>query len=67
MIKDPIVEEIHEIRARLLKESGGNLEELMNRIKQQEQRHPDRLFSLDDMKRKYPEKFAQQTSKTKPV
>lgn len=36
MIDDPIVEEVHRIRERLLAERGGDLDTLMERIRQRE-------------------------------
>ena len=36
MQDDPIVEEIHEVRRRLLEECGGDLEVLMDRLKRRE-------------------------------
>lgn len=36
MIDDPIVEEVHRVRARLLAECDGDLDKLMDRIRQRE-------------------------------
>jgi hypothetical protein len=36
MQDDPIVEEVHEARRKLLEECGGDLEALMNRLKERE-------------------------------
>lgn len=36
MIDDPIVEEVHRVRARLLAECDGDLDKLMERIRQRE-------------------------------
>lgn len=45
MKDDPIVEEIHEARRKLLNECGGDLEKLMDRLKSREQEHPSRIVS----------------------
>jgi hypothetical protein len=54
MNKDPIVEEIHRIREKMLEECGGDLEKLMDRLKTRESRHKDRLVSEKDIKRSTP-------------
>lgn len=46
MQHDPIVEEVHAVRRRLLEECGGDLEVLMNRLKEDEKEEdPSRLVS----------------------
>ncbi|MBN1866749.1 hypothetical protein JW916_05610 [Candidatus Sumerlaeota bacterium] len=50
MIRDPIVEEIHQTRARLLKECGGDLDKLMGRYKALEERHRDKLVTLEEVR-----------------
>lgn len=46
MQDDPIVEEIHEVRRRLLEECGGDLEVLMDRLKRREKEEdPSRLVA----------------------
>jgi len=47
MNDDPIVEEIHEIRARLLAQCDGDLGQLLDRYKQSED--PDRVVTLKDV------------------
>ena len=47
MSDDPIVEEIRQIRARLLAECNGDLDQLMDRYKQSED--PNRVVSLKDV------------------
>jgi len=47
MNDDPIVEEIHEIRGRLLAECDGDLDRLLDRYKQSED--PDRVVTLKDV------------------
>jgi len=44
MKKDPIVEEIHQIRERLLDECGGDIEALMDRLKAREVEDRDRVI-----------------------
>ncbi len=45
MKHDPIVEEIHQIRQKLLDECGGDLNQLMARYKAAEKQDRDRLVS----------------------
>jgi hypothetical protein len=52
MILDPIVEEIHQTRARLLAECGGDLHKLLDRYKSLEQNDTDRLVTLDEVRAK---------------
>lgn len=47
MNDDPIVEEIRQIRARLLAECGGDLDRLLDRYKQSED--PNRVVTLKDV------------------
>jgi hypothetical protein len=44
MIDDPIVEEIHRVRERLLDECGGSLERLMDRLQAREEEDRSRLI-----------------------
>ena len=48
MNDDPIVEELHQIRGRLLAECDGDLDRLLDRYKQSENR--DRVVTLKDVK-----------------
>ena len=43
MLSDPIVDEIHRIREKLLEEHGGDLGKYMERLKDLEKEHPERL------------------------
>jgi hypothetical protein len=52
MKKDPIVEEIHRIREKLLDECGGNIEVLMDRLKAREVKDRDRVISWKKPKEK---------------
>jgi hypothetical protein len=46
MQDDPIVEEIHEVRRRMLEECGGDLGVLMDRLKRREKEEdPSRMVS----------------------
>lgn len=45
MKRDPIVEEIHQTRQKLLEECGGDLNQLMERYKAAEKQDQDRLVS----------------------
>jgi hypothetical protein len=54
MNKDPIVEEIHRIREKMLEECGGDLEKLMDQLKENESKHKGRLVSQEDIKRNSP-------------
>jgi len=47
MSSDPIVEEIHQIRGRLLSECDGDLDQLLDRYKRSEDR--DRIVTLKDV------------------
>jgi len=47
MNDDPLVEEIHEIRGRLLAECHGDLDQLLDRYKRSED--PDRVVTLKDV------------------
>ena len=47
MNDDPIVEEIHRIRGRLLAECDGNLDKLLDRYKESEDR--ERVVTLKDV------------------
>ena len=50
MSNDPIVEEIQEIRGRLLAECNGDLDQLLERYKQSEDR--DRVVTLKDVEQR---------------
>ena len=61
MNDDPIVEEIHQIRARLLAECNGDLDQLLDRYQQSEDRN--RVVTLEDVERR--RQLAQQRHPTK--
>ena len=43
MWKDPIVEEIHKARAQIAKECNHNIKQIIARLRQKEQEHPERV------------------------
>lgn len=44
-MEDPFVEEVHRVRERLLQECGGDLEQLMDRLKAREEEDRSRVTS----------------------
>jgi hypothetical protein len=52
MRNDPIVEEIHRVREKMLEECGGDLEKLMDRIKARESNDKDWIVSTNQVKEK---------------
>ena len=50
MKEDPIQEEIHGTRKKLLEESGGDMQKLMDRLKSLEDHEPERVISRDQLK-----------------
>lgn len=49
MKKDSIVEEIHQIREKILDECGGDLEKFMDRLKAREFKDAAQLISWEEM------------------
>lgn len=49
MIEDPIFEEIHQTRARMLADCGGDLDRLLDRYQSSEDQDRKRLVSLKDV------------------
>ena len=49
---DPIVEEIHRIRDRMLAECGGDSQKYMNRIRGAQKRDRDRLVTKEEVLRR---------------
>ena len=43
MWKDPIVEEIHAIRKQIAKECNYDLDQIVDRLREQEKKHKERL------------------------
>lgn len=52
MIDDPIVKEIHETRRRIFAECGGDLEQLIARLKAAEQKDKERLVTMDEVQKR---------------
>jgi len=50
MKEDPILEEIHQTRKKLLEESGGDMQKLMDRLKSFEAEEHDLVISRDQLK-----------------
>jgi len=50
MNDDPIVQEIHQVRARLLAHCNGDLDQLLDRYKQSEDR--ERVVTLKDVEQR---------------
>jgi len=48
-MKDPIVEEIREVRRRIFAECGNDLKRLFERLKAAEAQDKDRLVTLDEV------------------
>ncbi len=61
MNNDPIVDEIRQIRARLLADCNGDLDQLLDRYKESEDR--DRVVTLKEVERR--RQLAQQRHLTK--
>lgn len=52
MMDDPIVEEVHRTRQRILAECNGELDGLIARLKTADSKNKDRLVSLEDVQRR---------------
>ena len=50
MKHDPIMEEIHQVRQKMLAECNGNLDELLHRLQKAELLDGDRVVSLEAMR-----------------
>ena len=50
MKHDPIMEEIHQVRQKMLAECNGNLDELLHRLQKAELSDGDRVVSLEAMR-----------------
>jgi hypothetical protein len=46
---DPIVQEVHEIRRRILEQCNGDLDCLIERLKAAESKDKDRLVTMEDV------------------
>ena len=52
MERDPIVEEIHKIREKILDECDGDIEKVMDRLKARESKDKARIIKLTKQKEK---------------
>ena len=52
MNRDPIVEEIHQTRQKMLEECGGDLDRLLDRLKASEKQNPGRVISTTSLSKK---------------
>jgi hypothetical protein len=52
MKRDPIVEEIHQTRQKMLEECGGDLDRLLDRLKASEKQNPGRVVSTTSLPKK---------------
>ena len=52
MIRDPIVEEIHQVREKLLADCNDDLDQLLDRYKTLEHQDQSRVVCLQDVQRK---------------
>ncbi len=50
-MKDPIVEEVHRIRGKLLEESGGDMKKMMARMKENSKAYPNRITSKEELRK----------------
>ena len=49
MREDPIVEEVHRIRERIMDECENDLDKVFDRIQELEKKHPERLVRKEDL------------------
>lgn len=49
MLNDPIVEEIHQIREKLLAQYGGDMDKYLDHLKEAEKQHQDRLVTKEQL------------------
>ena len=52
MIKDPIVEEVHQARAKLLERCGGDFKKVVAYLRECEKEHTDLLVTQEDLKKR---------------
>lgn len=52
MTNYPIVEEVRAARAKILEECGGDLKELMRRLREDQKKHPDRIITKEELDRR---------------
>lgn len=49
MINDPIVEEIHRTREKLFAECDGDMKKYLDRLREAQKQHPERVITKDQM------------------
>jgi len=49
---DPIVEEVRQARAKIWEECGGDLNRFAAWLREQQAKHPERLVSLEEVRRR---------------
>jgi len=54
MARDPIVEELHQIRRKMLEDCGGDFDKLCERLMAAQEKHKDRLVSPPPRRKKRP-------------
>ena len=52
MMRDPIVDEIHQTRQKILADCNGDLDKLMDRYKSSEDRDRSRLVTLETVRKR---------------
>jgi len=52
MMDDPIVEEVHQTRQRILAECNGDLDRLIARLKAADCKDKDRLVTIEDVRKR---------------
>jgi len=52
MIEDPIVEEVHQTRRRILAECNGDLDRLIARLKAADSENRDRHVTVEDVRQR---------------
>ncbi len=62
MFNDPIVEEIHQIREKIMEECDWDIDKFFEMIRESEKKHPERLISLDEFKKLHPKNFSENVS-----
>ena len=48
--KDPIVEEVHEIRRQMMAEFGNDFHKLCEHLRAKEKEHPERYVTVEELK-----------------
>lgn len=56
MMRDPIVEEIHQIRAKLMAEAGGDLDRFLDQLEAAEKKETGRLVTEISRQRRRPKR-----------